>query len=72
MMSTHVYKVIEVVGSSPVSFDEAVRNGIERAARRVRHIGWFEVIEHRGHVADGRIAHYQATMKIGFSLDDGD
>lgn len=67
-MSQHVYKLIELVGSSTTSTDEAIRNAIETAALTVRHIDWFEVVETRGHVVDGRIAHYQVTLKVGFRL----
>lgn len=69
-MSNHVYKIVELVGSSPVSTDDAIRNGIETAAKSLRHINWFEVIETRGHVADGKVAHFQVTMKVGFRLED--
>ena len=68
-MSSHVYKVVEIVGSSPESSDAAIRNAIERAAATIRHIDWFEVTETRGHVEDGRVAHFQVTLKIGFKLD---
>ena len=67
-MSQHVYKLIELVGSSTTSTDEAIRNAIETAALTVRHLDWFEVVETRGHVVDGRIAHYQVTLKVGFRL----
>lgn len=69
MTGSNVYKVVELVGSSPESIDGAVRNAIERASSTIRHIGWFEVLETRGHVVDGRIAHYQVTLKVGFTLD---
>jgi len=69
MTSSNVYKVVELVGSSPESIDGAVRNAIERASSTIRHIGWFEVLETRGHVENGRIAHYQVTLKVGFTLD---
>ncbi|HSG21410.1 MAG TPA: dodecin [Azonexus sp.] len=68
-MSDHVYKLIEVVGSSNASTDDAIRNAIEVAAKTIRHIDWFEVIETRGHITDGRIAHFQVTVKLGFRLD---
>lgn len=70
-MSDHVYKLVEVVGSSTVSTDDAIRNAIAAAAKTIRHIDWFEVIETRGHVADGKIAHFQVTVKLGFRLDLG-
>lgn len=68
-MSDHVYKVIELVGSSSTSTDEAIRNAIETAARTMRHIGWFEVVQTRGHVAEGKVAHFQVTLKVGFTLE---
>ena len=67
-MSQHVYKLIELVGSSTTGTDDAIRNAIETAALTVRHIDWFEVVETRGHVVDGRIGHYQVTLKVGFRL----
>ncbi|NML14971.1 dodecin [Azohydromonas caseinilytica] len=67
-MSNHVYKLIDLVGSSTTSTDDAIRNAIETAALTVRHIDWFEVTETRGHVVEGRIAHYQVTLKVGFRL----
>lgn len=69
-MSDHVYKIIEVVGSSPNSIEDAIEGAIARAASTVSDIGWFEVVSTRGHVADGRIAHYQVTLRIGFTLRD--
>jgi len=68
-MSNHVYKLVELVGSSPTGTDDAVRNAIETAAKTLRHIDWFEVIETRGHVADGKVAHFQVTLKVGFRLE---
>ncbi len=70
-MSDHVYKLVEVVGSSTVSTDDAIRNAIAAAAQSIRHIDWFEVVETRGHIADGKIAHYQVTVKLGFRLEMG-
>lgn len=69
-MSNHVYKVIELVGSSPVGSDEAVRNALARAASTMRNLRWFEVVETRGHLEDGKIAHWQVTLKVGFTLDE--
>jgi len=71
-MSNHTYKKIELVGSSPVSVDEAIRNALNRASTTVRNMRWFEVTETRGHIEDGKVAHFQVTLKIGFTLDDGD
>lgn len=69
-MSSNVYRKTEVVGSSPDSVEEAIRNGVERASRTVRNIEWFEVDEIRGHVTDGTVEYFQVGMKIGFRLDD--
>jgi hypothetical protein len=68
-MSDHVYKMLELVGSSPNGTDDAVRNAIERAAKTVRNLDWFEVIETRGHLDHGKIAHWQVKVKIGFRLE---
>jgi len=68
-MSNHVYKLLEVVGSSTSGTDDAVRNAIETAAKTVRNIDWFEVTETRGHVVNGKVAHFQVTVKIGFRLE---
>jgi flavin-binding protein dodecin len=69
-VSQHTYRVIEVVGSSPKSSDEAISNAISDAAKTLRNIGWFQVVETRGHVQAGKIAHFQVTLKIGFTLED--
>lgn len=69
-MSSNVYKVVELVGSSPDGIEAAIANAIARASETIRHIGWFEVLETRGHVEDGAIAHYQVTLKVGFTLDE--
>ena len=68
-MPDHVYKLVELVGSSSVSTDDAIRNAIAMATSTLRHVDWFEVTETRGHVADGRIAHFQVTLKAGFRLE---
>ena len=68
-MSNHVYKLVELVGSSTVGTDDAVRSAIETAAKTLRHIDWFEVLETRGHVTDGKVAHFQVTLKVGFRLE---
>jgi dodecin len=68
-MSDHVYKSIEVTGSSPENVDAAIRNGIAKASETVRHLDWFEVLSVRGAIADGAVAHVQVTMKIGFRLE---
>lgn len=68
-MSDQVYKLVEVVGSSATGTDAAIRNAIETAAKTLRHIDWFEVVETRGHVVDGKVAHFQVTLKVGFRLE---
>jgi flavin-binding protein dodecin len=68
-MSEHIYKMIELVGSSTVGTDAAIQNAIARASQTVKHIDWFQVIEQRGHVENGKIAHYQVTLKVGFRLE---
>ena len=68
-MSDHVYKKIELVGSSPTSIEDAVANAIARAGKTVRNMRWFEVTETRGHIENGKIAHWQVTVKIGFTLE---
>jgi flavin-binding protein dodecin len=68
-MSNHVYKTLELVGTSTTGSDDAIRHAIETASRTVRHIDWFEVVETRGHVVDGKVAHYQVTLKVGFRLE---
>ena len=69
-MSNHVYKIIELVGSSPNGSDDAVRNAIARASATMRDLRWFQVVETRGHLEDGTIAHWQVTVKVGFTLDE--
>ena len=68
-MSNRVYKLVEVVGTSPLGTDEAIRNAIETAAKTIRHIDWFEVTASRGQVVDGKVAHFQVTLKIGFRIE---
>ena len=68
-MSDHVYKCIELVGSSATSVEDAVRNAIAKAAQTLRNLRWFEVIDTRGHIEGGQVAHWQVTLKIGFTLD---
>ncbi|WP_304454425.1 dodecin [Nocardiopsis sp. YSL2] len=69
-MSHHTYRVTEIVGTSPQGIDQAIRNGIDRAASTLRELDWFEVTQVRGHIEDGAIAHYQVGLKVGFRLDD--
>lgn len=68
-MTNHVYKIVEVVGSSTTGTDDAIRNAIATVSRTVRHVDWFEVLETRGHVKDGEVAHFQVTVKVGFRLE---
>jgi dodecin len=69
-MADHTYRVTEIVGTSPTSVDDAIRNGVARAAKTLRNLDWFEATEIRGHIVDGQIGHYQITMKVGFRLDE--
>ena len=69
MEDHHVYKTLELTGSSPKGSDDAVRTALERASKTIRNIKWVEVVEQRAHVNDGKIAHWQVTMKVGFTLD---
>lgn len=68
-MSEHVYKVIEIVGSSTRGSDAAIENAINKAVQSLHNLDWFEVLETRGHIVNGKIAHYQVKLKIGFRLD---
>ena len=68
-MSDHVYKKIELVGSSPKGFEEAVTNALARAQKTVRNMRWFEVTETRGYIDNGKVDHWQVTLNIGFTLD---
>jgi flavin-binding protein dodecin len=70
-MTEHVYKTVELVGSSTSSVEDAIRLAITRAGRTLRNLRWFEVVETRGEIADGRVAHWQVTLKVGFTLDQG-
>jgi flavin-binding protein dodecin len=69
-MANRTYRVTEIVGTSPDGVDQAVRNGITRAAQTLRHLDWFEVTQIRGQIADEAISHVQVTMKLGFRLED--
>ncbi len=68
-MSDHVYKKIELTGSSTEGMQQAIENAIEKASQTVKHMRWFEVVETRGHIEDGRIAHWQVTIKVGFTIE---
>ncbi|MGQ0814317.1 MAG: dodecin [Gemmatimonadota bacterium] len=69
-MSDHVYKTVELTGSSAESAEAAVRNAIARAGKTIRNMRWFEVCSTRGHVEGDRVAHWQVTVKVGFTLDE--
>jgi flavin-binding protein dodecin len=69
-MSNHIYKHIELTGTSPESIDQAIKNAVERAAKTVHNMRWFEVLETRGHIENGTVAHWQVTIKAGFTLDE--
>lgn len=69
MDSEHIYKTVEVTGSSEVSIEDAITRAVERAAKTIDHLRWFEMTNVRGHLADGKLAHWQVTVKIGFTLD---
>jgi len=69
-MSDHVYKKVELVGSSKTSVTDAIEGAIARASKTMRNLEWFEVDQIRGHIKDGEVAHYQVVMKVGFRIDD--
>jgi hypothetical protein len=68
-MSDHVYKIVEIVGSSSSGLEDAITSAVDRAGRTLENLDWFEVSQIRGHLAEGRVAHYQVTLKIGFKLN---
>ena len=68
-MSNHVYKILELTGSSPTSIEDAVNTAIARANETIRNMHWFEVVDTRGHIQDGKVAHWQVTLKVGFTLE---
>ena len=70
MSDNHVYKIIQLAGSSPDSIEGAIQNAVARASKTLKNLRWFEVLETRGHIEDGAVAHYQVTLKLGFSLED--
>jgi dodecin len=69
-MTDHTYKVIELVGSSPTSIEDAIQTAVGRASSTLQNVRWFEVTETRGHVENGRVTHYQVTLKLGFTLKE--
>ena len=70
-MADHVYNLVDLVGTSKESVTDAVQNAITRATSTIRNIRWFEVVQVRGDVSDGKVGHYQVTLKVGFTLDEG-
>ena len=71
-MANHTYRVTEIVGTSPDSVHQAIRNGVARAAKTLRNLDWFEATQIRGQIVDGEVEHFQVTMKVGFRLEDPD
>ncbi len=69
-MADHVYRVVELVGSSETGLEDAINSAIDKAAKTVRHMRWFQVVETRGHIENNKVAHYQVTLKVGFSVED--
>ena len=69
-MADHIYRIAEIVGTSPNGVDDAIRNAVSRASQTLRNIDWFEMTEVRGHLTDGQVADWQVTVKIGFRLDE--
>jgi dodecin len=69
-MDDHVYRVIEVVGTSPKSVDDAVKTAVARASKTIRNLRWFEVVQTRGHLEEGKVHHFQVTLRIGFTMED--
>ena len=69
-MSDHIYKIIQLVGSSPSSVEDAIQSAVTRASKSLKNLRWFEVLETRGQIQDGKVSHYQVTIKVGFTLDD--
>jgi len=69
-MADHIYKKIELVGSSPKGIEEAVKKALARAKKTVRNMRWFEIAETRGYLEDGKIAHWQVTLKVGLTLEE--
>jgi flavin-binding protein dodecin len=68
-MQEHVYKVIELAGSSEVSIEDAIQTAVSRAAQTLKHLRWFEVLQTRGHIEDGKVRHFQVVLKVGFTLE---
>jgi flavin-binding protein dodecin len=71
-MEDQVYKIIQLAGSSETSIEDAIEGAIARAARTLKHLRWFEVVETRGHIEEGKVRHYQVILKVGFALEEGE
>jgi flavin-binding protein dodecin len=71
LMDDHVYKIVELVGSSETSIEDAIQTAIRRASQTLRNLRWFEVIQTRGHVENGEVRHFQVVLKAGFTLEAG-
>ena len=69
-MDEHIYKIIQLAGSSPNSIEDAIQSAIVKASKSLHHLRWFEVLETRGQIENGRVAHYQVVIKVGFTLDE--
>ena len=69
-MDEHIYKIIQLAGSSPNSIEDAIQSAVAKASKSLHHLRWFEVLETRGHIENGQVAHYQVVIKVGFTLDD--
>jgi len=69
MSDHHTYKLLDIVGSSPTSIEDAIQSALAETAKTVRNLEWFEVVETRGHIVDGKVGHYQVTLKVGFRID---
>ncbi len=69
-MPNRTYRITEIVGTSPDGIDDAIRNGVSSASDALHRLNWFEVVEVRGHIHEGKVSHYQVTMKVGYRLDE--
>jgi flavin-binding protein dodecin len=69
-LSDHIYKIIQLAGSSTSSIEDAIKNAVSRASKNLKNLRWFEVLETRGQIQGGKVSHYQVTIKVGFTLDD--
>lgn len=71
-MSEHVYKIIQLAGSSTTSIEDAIQAAISKASQTLKHLRWFEVLETRGHIENGQVVHYQVVLKVGFTIGEAD